>query len=269
MNNTTNKKEVHLVRINGLNVNIKMSVNGVVIFSENLEASVSIGAFQLNPFLVSGDNKVQITAKMIPTEYNNTSCNFVFGVVDLSVTNTISYDTTKVASSNLLNDKGVENFTYTIHADLPYTLPWLSGKTFTDSEATKNQLLEIYKEMRDVFVSRDAKKLSAFLAYQIEFVNANTYTSGKEAKDAEDQYISAFQSELGNPNLEPHLDTNTDEMVLELSEDKHLAKLNHVYEGISRPPVQWYDSSEGVTTTFPFWFMMTQDGKIVPILRIF
>ncbi len=91
MNNTTNKKEVHLVRINGLNVNIKMSVNGVVVFSENLEASVSIGAFQLNRFLVSGDNKVQITAKMIPTEYNNTSCNFVFGVVDLSVTNTISY----------------------------------------------------------------------------------------------------------------------------------------------------------------------------------
>ncbi len=161
MNNLTSKKEWHIVTINGLNVNIKMSVNGFVIFSDDLQGSASIAGLKLNPFLVNGDNKVEITATKIPNEYNNTSCNFPFGVADLSVTDTISYNPNKIVCSDVLKDKGVENFTYTINADIQNPA-WVQSEKIGKDAVTQKKILDKYKEFHRLLEQKDLDGMMKF-----------------------------------------------------------------------------------------------------------
>jgi len=194
MNNITNKKEFHIVTINGLNVNIKMSVNGFVIFSEDLEGSASIAGLKLNPFLINGDNKIEITATMIPNEYNNTSCNFPFGVADLSVTNIFSYDPNKLVSGKDLTDKGVENFTYTIHADLPYTPAWGQSEKIGKDAITQKKILDKYREFHRLLEQKDLDGIMNFSAAKFK-----EYSNSMYAPDFASNMKNSFKEQFANP----------------------------------------------------------------------
>ncbi len=193
MNNTTSKKEFHIVTINGLNVSIKMSVNGVVASSDYLEGSVSIAGFKLNPFLISGDNKIEITATMIPNEYNNTSCNFSFGVADLSVTDTFSYDPNKLVNGKDLTDKGVENFTYTIHADLPNPA-WAQSEKIGKDAITQKKILDKYREFHRLLEQKDLNGIMKFSAAKFKEYSRSMYSP-----DFASAMKNSFKEQFANP----------------------------------------------------------------------
>lgn len=73
-----------------------MAVNGTDAFSDNFNGSVSVGGFNLTPFIKNGKNTVKTTVKALPPESEISSCNLKFGYADLNVSDNVIY-----------NDKGV------------------------------------------------------------------------------------------------------------------------------------------------------------------
>lgn len=260
------KKEQHVVGINGLNVDVKILVNGILAFSKKLKASVSIPGFPLTSYMTNGDNTIEIFVVSIPNEYNNNSCKFNFGhVKDMNVSQDIAYDK-KFECGDALKNKGIENFTYNVKTNLSFASPWLSGKKFEDSEETRKQLLDKYQEMQEIFVFLDDVRIKNFLKYKFEM---DSTWMNKAKKDVEKEYIEFLKSVLEDPNVKllPVLEKHKDDrkITLELSKDEHLARLI-IDSGAVRPPVQWYNYESKITTTFALWFMMTQDGYLIPIL---
>ncbi len=253
MNNTTSKKEIHLVTINGLNVNIKMSVNSFVIFSDNLEGSASIAGLKLNPFLLNGDNKIEITATKIPNEYNNTSCNFPFGMADLSVTDTISYDPNKIVCSDVLKDKGVENFTYTIKADLPYTPAWAQSEKIGKDAITQKKILDKYKEFHRLLEQKDLDGIMNFSDAKFK-----EYSNSMYAPDFAANMKNSFKEGFTNP-LGELIGIDVQEKNGLQYEYYYGDRLVSIKNDDNRSIIQYYDSDEGVTTQFELFFYF--DGK--------
>ena len=247
MNNTTNKKEFHIVTINGLNVNIKMSVNGFVIFSDDLEGSVSIAGFKLNPFLISGDNKIEITATMIPNEYNNTSCNFSFGVADLNVTNTFSYDPNKLVNGKDLADKGVENFTYTIHTDLPNPA-WAQSEKIGKDAATQKKILDKYREFHRLLEQKDLDGMMKFSAAKFKEYSRSMY-----APDFASAMKNSFKEQFANPPGEL-IGIDVQEKNGLRYEYYYGDRLVSIKNDEDRSIIMYYDTDEGVTTQFELFF---------------
>ncbi len=261
------KKERYTVDIDGITKNTKILVNGITAF--NSSTSGYIDKLELTQFMTNGDNNIEITSTSVS---NDSSCNFRFGYIDLNKSeniNDINYYK-EIECGDVFKTKGVEEFKFNVNTNLRFVSPWLKGKKFVDSDETKTKLIAKYKEMQSALNSQDENKLKSILKYKFQR-DADWMYMSKDS--AEQRYIKIVKSNFSDGNSQL-LDTlsKPDKLVLDISKDGLVARLIFMDSSLDSndlqywEPLMWYNSDKGITVSYPVWFMITQDGEIIPII---